>query len=257
MATSRSDPAANASLRKDDPAGSPFRRILIANRGEIAIRIIRACREMGMESVAVYSDADAGAAHVRLADRAIRLGPAAPAESYLRIDAVVQAAIDSGADAIHPGYGFLSERAAFARAAEQAGVTFVGPSAETIEAIGDKLHARRLAHDVGVPAVPGSIEPAMVDRPEHVAAVIAEAETIGFPLLVKAASGGGGRGMRRVDSVRDLVEALADGSREAASAFGDGAVYLEREVRPARHVEVQLLGDATGQIGRASCRERV
>ncbi len=248
MATSRSEAAPDPSLRKDDPTTPPFRRVLVANRGEIAVRIIRACREMGMESVAVHSDADVGAAHVRLADEAIRLGPAAPAESYLRIDAVVQAAIDSGADAVHPGYGFLSERAAFARAVEEAGITFVGPSPATIEAIGNKLHARRLAREVGVPSVPGSVQPAIVDRPDRVAAVIAEAEAIGFPLLVKAASGGGGRGMRRVASVRDLVEALADGSREAASAFGDGAVYLEREVRPARHIEVQLLGDATGRV---------
>ena len=201
-----------------------------------------------MESVAVYSDVDATAGHVRLADLAVRVGPAAAAESYLRIDAIVQAALDTGSDAVHPGYGFLSERAAFARAVIAAGLVFVGPDPETVEAIGDKLHARRLARDVGVVAVPGSLEPAMIGRPDQVAAITAEAEAIGFPLLVKAAAGGGGRGMRRVLSVRELVEALADGSREAASAFGDGAVYLEREVRPARHIEVQLLGDATGNV---------
>ena len=201
-----------------------------------------------MESVAVYSDADAMAAHVRLADHAVRIGPAAPAESYLRIEGIVQAALETGSDAVHPGYGFLSERSAFARAAIAAGLVFVGPDPAAIEAIGDKLHARRLARDVGVVAVPGSLEPAMIGRPDQVAAITAEAEAIGFPLLVKAAAGGGGRGMRRVASVRELVESLADGSREAASAFGDGAVYLEREVRPARHVEVQLLGDATGNV---------
>ena len=248
MATSRSEASRDPSLRKDDPTGPPFRRVLIANRGEIAVRIIRACREMGMESVAVYSDTDSTAAHVRLADVAVRIGPAAPAESYLRIDGIIEAALETGSDAVHPGYGFLSERAAFARAVIAAGLVFVGPDPDTIEAIGDKLHARRLARDVGVLAVPGSTEPAVIERPDQVAAITAEAETIGFPLLVKAAAGGGGRGMRRVESVRELVEALADGSREAASAFGDGAVYLEREVRPARHIEVQLLGDATGNV---------
>ena len=248
MATSRSEASRDPSLRKDDPTAAPFRRVLIANRGEIAVRIIRACREMGMESVAVYSDADATAAHVRLADVAVRIGPAAPAESYLRIEGIVQAALQTGSDAVHPGYGFLSERAAFARAVIAAGLVFVGPDPDTIEAIGDKLHARRLAREVGVEAVPGSLEPAVIESPAQVAAITAEAEAIGFPLLVKAAAGGGGRGMRRVDSVGELVEALADGSREAASAFGDGAVYLEREVRPARHIEVQLLGDATGNV---------
>ena len=248
MATSRSETRRDPSLRKDDLRAPPFGRVLIANRGEIAVRIIRACREMGMESVAVYSDADAIAAHVRLADHAVRIGPAAPGESYLRIEGIIQAALETGSDAVHPGYGFLSERAAFARAVIDAGLVFVGPDPDTIEAIGDKLHARRLARDVGVLVVPGSLEPAMIDRPDQVAAITAEAEAIGFPLLVKAAAGGGGRGMRRIASVRELVESLADGSREAASAFGDGAVYLEREVRPARHVEVQLLGDAKGNV---------
>lgn len=248
MATSRSEASRDSSLHKDGPTAPLFRRVLVANRGEIAVRIIRACREMGMESVAVYSDADATAAHVRLADHAVRLGPAAPAESYLRIEGIVQAALETGSDAVHPGYGFLSERAAFARAVIAAGLVFVGPDPDTIEAIGDKLHARRLARDVGVLAVPGTLEPAMIQRPDEVAAITAKAEAIGFPLLVKAAAGGGGRGMRRVESVRELVAALADGSREAASSFGDGAVYLEYEIRPARHIEVQLLGDATGNV---------
>jgi len=226
----------------------PFRRVLIANRGEIAVRIIRACHEMGMEAVAVYSDADAAAAHVRLADASVRLGPPAPAESYLRIDAIVEAALASGAEAIHPGYGFLAERASFARAVESAGLIFVGPSSDAIEALGDKLHARRLAARVGVPSVPGTLEPAPVDRPDQVADILATARRIGFPLLVKAAAGGGGRGMRRVAREEDLAAALVSGSREAASAFGDGSVYLEREILPARHIEVQLLADAHGRV---------
>lgn len=248
MATSRSESL--PSLRKDVAQGSaaPFRRVLVANRGEIAVRIIRACHELGMEAVAIYSDADAEAQHVRLADLAVRIGPPPPSESYLRIDAIVEAARATGSEAIHPGYGFLAERAAFARAVEDAGLVFVGPPSASIDALGDKLHARRTARDVGVAAVPGTLEPAPVDRPDQVAAIIAEAEAIGFPLLVKAAAGGGGRGMRRVVSAADLPAALAGGSREAASAFGDGSVYLEREIVPARHIEVQLLGDATGHV---------
>ena len=248
MATSRSE--ARPSLRKDGRrlTAPPFRRVLVANRGEIAVRIIRACHELGMEAVAVYSDADAEAQHVRLADIAVRIGPAPPTESYLRIDTVVEAARTSGAEAIHPGYGFLAERAAFARAVEDAGLVFVGPPSDSIDALGDKLHARRTARDVGVAAVPGTLEPAPVDRPDEVAAIVAEAEAIGFPLLVKAAAGGGGRGMRRVVRAADLPAALAAGSREAASAFGDGSVYLEREIVPARHIEVQLLGDETGHV---------
>jgi acetyl-CoA/propionyl-CoA carboxylase biotin carboxyl carrier protein len=153
-------------------AERPFRRILVANRGEIAVRIIRACHEMGIEAVAVYSDSDAEAAHVRLADAAVRLGPPPPLESYLRIDAVVQAALDTGAEAVHPGYGFLAERAAFARAVEEAGLAFVGPASDAIEALGDKLNARRLAARVGVPSVPGTLEPAPVDRPDQVAGIV-------------------------------------------------------------------------------------
>jgi acetyl/propionyl-CoA carboxylase alpha subunit len=231
-------------LRKD----RPFRRVLVANRGEIAVRIIRACRDLGVETVAVYSDADASSAHVRLADAAVRLGPPPPTESYLRFDAVVEAAIANGAEAVHPGYGFLAERAAFARAVEVAGLAFVGPTSSAIEALGDKLHARRLAARVGVPHVPGTLEPAPVDRPDQVEAIVATARDIGFPLLVKAAAGGGGRGMRRVEREADLPAALASGSAEAASAFGDGSVYLEREILPARHVEVQLLGDVDGRV---------
>jgi acetyl/propionyl-CoA carboxylase alpha subunit len=236
-------------LRKDGQGdGPPFSRVLIANRGEIAVRIIRACRELGMEAVAVYSDADAGAAHVRLADMAIRIGGSPPSDSYLRADVIVEAAVSSGAEAVHPGYGFLAERASFARGVMGAGLAFVGPSPDAIDRLGDKLHARRLARDAGIPIVPGTLEAAAVDRPDQVEALLAAGTEVGFPLLVKASAGGGGRGMRRVEEARQLPEALAAGSREAAAAFGDGAVYLEREIRPARHIEVQLLGDAAGNV---------
>jgi acetyl/propionyl-CoA carboxylase alpha subunit len=228
--------------------GRPFTRVLIANRGEIAVRIIRACHESGRTAVAVYSDADATAMHVRLADAAVRIGPPPAAESYLRIDAILDAARATRADAVHPGYGFLAERAAFARAVTEAGLVFVGPRASAIEALGDKLGARRLARTAGVETVPGTLDPAPVDRADALPAILADAERIGFPLLVKAAAGGGGRGMRRVESVADLAAALGSASAEATSAFGDGAVYLEREIRPARHIEVQLLGDETGQV---------
>ncbi|MFL5649730.1 MAG: acetyl/propionyl/methylcrotonyl-CoA carboxylase subunit alpha [Chloroflexota bacterium] len=226
----------------------PFERILVANRAEIAVRIIRACHEWGMTAVAVYSDADAGARHVKLADDAVRLGPPPPAESYLRIDAIVDAALATGAQAVHPGYGFLSERAAFARAVEDAGLVFVGPPSGVIDALGDKLHARRMARSVGVDTVPGTLEPAPVDRADAVEEIVAEAERIGFPVMVKAAAGGGGRGMRLVATPTELPAALAAGSTEAAAAFGDGSVYLERVIRPARHIEVQLLGDASGHV---------
>jgi len=226
----------------------PFDRVLVANRGEIAVRILRACHEMGMETVAVYSDPDAEAAHVRLADIAVRIGPPAPTESYLRIDRVIEAALRTGAQAIHPGYGFLAERAAFARACEDAGIVFVGPPSRSIEALGDKLAARRTAASVGVASVPGTLEPVPVDRPDQVGEIVDLARGIGFPVMVKAAAGGGGRGMRRVEREEDLAAALVAGSSEAASAFGDGSVYLERVIQPARHIEVQLLGDARGSV---------
>jgi acetyl/propionyl-CoA carboxylase alpha subunit len=234
-------------LRKD-ANGRPFARILIANRGEIALRIIRTCRDLGVETVAVYSDADADAAHVVAADAAVRLGPPPAAESYLRGDSVIAAARSAGAEAIHPGYGFLSERASFARAVTDAGLRFIGPPAAAIEALGDKLAARRTAMAADVQVVPGTFEPAPVDRPDAIGDVIAVAERIGFPLMVKAAAGGGGRGMRRVEGARSLPAALVAASSEAEAAFGDGSVYLEREVRPARHIEVQLLGDETGDV---------
>jgi acetyl/propionyl-CoA carboxylase alpha subunit len=228
--------------------GRPFDRVLIANRGEIALRIIRACHEMGMEAIAVYSDADVHAQHVRAADRAVRIGPPPATESYLRADVIVEAALATGAQAVHPGYGFLAERASFAVAIEEAGMAFVGPDHRAIAALGDKLAARRTATGAEVPVVPGTLEPAPVDRPDQVASIIAAAERVGFPLLVKAAAGGGGRGMRRVATAQELPAALLSGSREAASAFGDGSVYLEREILPARHIEVQLLGDRFGRV---------
>jgi acetyl-CoA carboxylase biotin carboxylase subunit len=236
------------SLRTDTSIRPPFDRILIANRGEIAVRIARTCRDLGVEVVAVYSDADADAEHVRSADRAVRLGPAPAGESYLRADAIIDAALASGAQAIHPGYGFLSERATFAHAVIDAGLVFIGPRPSAIESLGDKLAARRAADAAGVPVVPGTFAPSPVDRPDDIDAIVEAAQAIGFPLLVKASAGGGGRGMRRVESVRELPAALSAGSAEAQAAFGDGAVYLEREIRPARHIEVQLLGDADGTI---------
>jgi acetyl/propionyl-CoA carboxylase alpha subunit len=245
MATSRSEPA--PSLRKDGGARRanepPFRRLLIANRGEIAVRVIRACRELGIESIAVYSDADADALHVRMADRAERIGPAAPAESYLSIEALVDAARRSEAEAIHPGYGFLSESAAFARAVVAAGIVFVGPTAQTLATLGDKLAARNAASAAGVPIVPGLRVP--LGDASLAAGDLAE---VGFPALLKAAAGGGGRGMRRVDSPDQIEGALARASQEALSAFGDGTIYLERLLSPARHVEVQLLGDRFGGL---------
>jgi acetyl/propionyl-CoA carboxylase alpha subunit len=228
-----------------DPA---FRRVLIANRGEIAVRLIRACHELGIEAVAVYSDADAGALHVRAADIAVHIGPTDPARSYLSIPALIDAARDTACDALHPGYGFLSEQAGLARACADADVAFIGPDPATLELLGDKLAARRLAREAGVPVVPGTLESAATDRPDAVAAVIESARGIGFPLLVKAAAGGGGRGMRRIATADALPEALAAATHEAAAAFGDGSVYLERVIEPARHVEIQLLGDGATVI---------
>ena len=217
-----------------------FDRLLVANRGEIAIRVMRACRELGISPIAVHSDADADSLHVRLADASHRIGPPAPAESYLSIDAIVDAAVRSGAPAIHPGYGFLSENADFARAVEAAGLVFIGPPAATLESLGNKLAARRGAEEAGVPIVPGTtvaLEDDLVDL-----------ASIGYPLMLKAAAGGGGRGMRRVEAAHEVADALAAARREARSAFGDGTIYAERLVAPARHVEVQLLGDRHGRL---------
>jgi acetyl-CoA carboxylase biotin carboxylase subunit len=220
-----------------------IRRLLIANRGEIAVRIARACREAGIESVAVYSDADAGALHVRTADRAIRIGPAAAAESYLSVQAIVLAARRTNSDAIHPGYGFLSERAELARACEQAGIVFVGPPADVIERMGSKIGARTLMESAGVPVVPGRTPEDQSDD-----GVRAAARSIGYPVLVKASAGGGGKGMRTVRSDAEATDAIGAARREAAAAFGDGTLYVEKLVERPRHVEFQIVADAHGGI---------
>ena len=217
--------------------------VLIANRGEIAVRIIRACREAGLESVAVYSDADRTAQHVLLADRAHRIGPAPAVESYLHIPALIDAARATGADAVHPGYGFLSERAAFARACEQAGLTFVGPPSDVIERMGSKIGARELMRSAGVPVVPGATPADQSD-----AGIAAAAAEIGYPVLVKASAGGGGKGMREVREQGAAIEAIGSARREALAAFGDGTLYVERLVQRPRHVEVQVFADAHGHV---------
>ncbi len=225
-------------------------RVLVANRGEIALRIIRACHDEGLEAVAVYSEADRHAPFVRAADAAIAIGPAAPAQSYLRIDALLDAARASGAQAIHPGYGFLSERAEFAKAVEDAGLVFVGPPSSAISAMGDKTAARRLMQAAGVPIVPGAV--AAITDP---AVALALAGEIGFPVLVKAAAGGGGKGMRVVRHQADLAGALQGASSEALKSFGDGSVYLEKYIERPRHVEIQILADAerTLHLGEREC----
>jgi acetyl-CoA/propionyl-CoA carboxylase, biotin carboxylase, biotin carboxyl carrier protein len=227
-----------------------FSRILVANRGEIAVRIIRTLRSMGIEAVAVYSDADRDALHVSMADEAVRLGPAEAAASYLAIDRVVEAARRTGAEAIHPGYGFLSENAAFAAACQDAGIVFIGPSAESIGSMGDKIEAKRVAVACGVPVVPGFSEAGADDD-----RLLAEASRVGLPLIVKPAAGGGGKGMRVVQSLPDLPAALASARREAVSSFGDGALLLERFVESARHVEVQVIADAHGTVVHAWDRD--
>ena len=219
----------------------PITRLLIANRGEIAARIIRSAHALGIATVAVYSDPDAAAPYVTLADEAVRLPGAAPADTYLRGDLMIAAAAATGAGAIHPGYGFLSENAAFARACAGAGLIFVGPAPETIEAMGDKIAAKAAMADAGVPVLPS------VTVTDHTDLAAAAAE-VGFPLLVKAAFGGGGRGMRMVAGPEDLAEAVSSARSEAASAFGDGTVFLERFVTDPRHVEVQIFGDAFGDV---------
>ncbi|HUY26815.1 MAG TPA: acetyl-CoA carboxylase biotin carboxylase subunit [Candidatus Binataceae bacterium] len=218
-----------------------FKRVLIANRGEIAVRVIRACRELGLESVAVYSDADRGALHVREADFAAPVGPAPAAESYLKIDRILEAAKKTGADAVHPGYGFFSENAGFARAVENAGLVWIGPPPEAIERMGDKVEARKLMSAAGVPVVPGS--PGTLETEEQVREI---AEKIGFPIMIKAAAGGGGKGLRMVESDKDLASIVRTVSSEAKSSFGDGRFYVEKFVRKPRHIEVQVLADQQG-----------
>jgi acetyl-CoA carboxylase, biotin carboxylase subunit len=219
------------------------KRVLVANRGEIAVRIIRAARDLGISTVAVYSSADAEGLHVRLADAAVQIGPPQASKSYLVVDAILGAAKETGADAVHPGYGFLSESAAFAAAVAEAGLTFVGPEAAVIERMGDKVAARQVAAAAGVPTVPGT-----AGAVDDLDAAVAAAGDTGYPVMLKAAAGGGGRGIRVVDDEAGLRVAFPQASREAASAFGDGRMYLERFVRRARHVEVQVLGDGADVV---------
>ena len=217
-----------------------FNRILIANRGEIAVRVIRACRELGIETVAVYSEADRAALHVQYADHAYLIGPPPSAESYLVIPKIIEAAQKSGAEAIHPGYGFLSERALFARACQEAGVVFIGPTPEAIAKMGDKVTARTIMQQAGVPVVPGTD---VLGSEEE---VITAAERIGFPVMFKASAGGGGKGMRLVHSRNEVLAALRGVRSEAKSSFGDDRMYMEKFVEKPRHVEVQILADTHG-----------
>lgn len=228
----------------------PFEKVLIANRGEIAVRIIRTLRRLGIRSVAVYSDADAGALHVRLADEAVRLGPAPAQESYLAIERVLDAATRTGAQAIHPGYGFLAENPAFARACVAAGIVFIGPTAEAMEVMGDKISARAAVEARGVTTVPGLARPELTD-----ADLITGAGAVGFPVLIKPSAGGGGKGMHVVTDAAAMPAALAAARREASASFGDDALFLERYVAAPRHIEVQVLSDAHGSVVHLGERE--
>ena len=220
-----------------------FRKILIANRGEIAVRIARACREMGLRSVAVYSDVDRASLHVRTADEAYPIGPAPSRESYLVIDKIIGAGRYAACDAIHPGYGFLAENPALPRACAEAGIAFIGPSVEAMEKLGSKTAARHLAHEMNVPTVPGTLDPiASVDE------LLVIARRTGFPVILKAVAGGGGKGMRSVEREADLAGAWRDAASEAQNAFGDGRLYLEKYLAKPRHVEIQVLADRHGNI---------
>jgi acetyl-CoA carboxylase biotin carboxylase subunit len=218
-----------------------FKKVLIANRGEIAVRIIRTLHEMGIRAVAIYSDVDKGALHVRMADEAYHVGPAAPRESYLNIERVVATAKKAGVDAIHPGYGFLSENAAFVEACDRAGITFIGPAASAMRAMGSKTAAREKMQAAGVPIVPGA-------QSGSVQELLAAAEKVGYPVMLKAAAGGGGKGMRLVEKPEDLAGAFDRAQSEALKAFGDSTVYLEKAIIRPRHVEIQVLGDREGNV---------
>jgi len=221
-----------------------FNKVLIANRGEIAVRIIRACRELGLRTVGVYSEADRQALHVRFADEAYLLGPAPSRDSYLRGDKIIELALKSGAGAIHPGYGFLAERADFAQAVLDAGLAFIGPKPSAIAAMGDKMVARSTVQAAGIPVVPGTEGEGSLGDEE----LLEVAPEIGFPLLIKATAGGGGKGMREVKAIEAMPELLASARREAESSFGDGNVYLEKLVEGARHIEFQILADSQGNV---------
>jgi len=227
----------------------PFRKVLVANRGEIAVRVCRTLKEMGIPSVTVYSDADRGAPHVRSGDESVAIGPAPPAQSYLNAQAIFEAARRVGADAIHPGYGFLSESAVFAKQCRDAGLTFIGPSPESMARLGDKSAARRTAAECGVPCVPGAEGVDSVER------ALGEADGVGYPVLLKASGGGGGRGMRLVRARDEMPAALEAARREAGSAFGDERLLLEKYVHPARHIEIQILADGreVAALGEREC----
>src|SRR6202790_2690602 len=220
-----------------------FKKILIANRGEIAVRIVRACRELGIRSVAVFSDVDRQSLHVRLADEAYPVGPAPSRESYLRIDKLMDVARRAGCDAVHPGYGFLAENAALPRACTDAGLTFIGPPAEAMEALGSKTAGRQLARRTEVPTVPGTNDP--IENPAEAQAL---AQSMGYPVLLKAVAGGGGKGMRLVNADGEFSGAFRDASSEAMNAFGDARVYLEKYLEKPRHIEIQILADAHGRV---------
>jgi acetyl-CoA carboxylase biotin carboxylase subunit len=228
-----------------------MRKILIANRGEIAVRVIRTCREMGIKTVAVYSDADKNALHVRMADEAVHIGPAPSRDSYLVMEKVLGAAKLTGAEGIHPGYGFLSEKAEFARACDAAGVTFIGPRPESMDAMGVKTSARARMEAAGVPVVPGTKAP--IAEPQQ---ALRTAKEIGFPVMLKAAAGGGGKGMKKIDREEDFLGAFATAQRESLSAFGDDRVYLEKFVTKPRHIEIQIFADGHGNcihLGEREC----
>ncbi|HSQ39058.1 MAG TPA: biotin carboxylase N-terminal domain-containing protein, partial [Anaerolineales bacterium] len=219
-----------------------FKKILIANRGEIAIRIMRACRELGIRTVAVYSDADKNALHTQFADEAVHIGAASPRESYLNADALLRATLSSKADAVHPGYGFLSENTSFARMVESAQLTFIGPSADSIRAMGDKAEAKIRMKEAGVPTVPGA------EGLESFAEFEKAADEIGYPILVKASAGGGGKGMRIVWDANDLPEEIDAARREALHAFGDDRLLIEKYLADAHHIEFQVFGDKHGHL---------
>ena len=228
-----------------------FKKILIANRGEIAVRIVRACHELGVRAIAVYSDVDRAALHVRLADEAYPIGPAPSTESYLVIEKILGVARYAGCDAIHPGYGFLAENPALARACADTGITFIGPSAEAMEQLGSKTAARRMAGEVGAPTVPGTLDPI-----QDIGELTEAARKIGFPIILKAVAGGGGKGMRSVERESDLASGWRDAASEAQNAFGDGRLYLEKYLERPRHIEIQILADQHGHtvfLGEREC----